>query len=176
MRLNSVPLSAKVVKDRISILAENVREQVISSMKESKHFAIQLDETIDVSSNSQLMVYIRYKGSDGIEEEILFCSPLQLRACGIDIFNKVNGYFNTQTINLKWEYCIAASVDGAPAMLGHVSGFLTLAREKNLKIEVTHCMIHRQALVVKRLEPALEAVMHDVINIVNVVKGNALNT
>ncbi|XP_023709794.1 protein FAM200A-like [Cryptotermes secundus] len=37
-------------------------------------------------------------------------------------------------------------------------------------------MIHRQALLVKRLQPALEAVMHDVINVVNVVKGHALNT
>lgn len=55
-KLNSVPLSAKVVKERNSILAENVREQVISSIKESKCFAIQLDETTDVSSNSQLMV------------------------------------------------------------------------------------------------------------------------
>ena len=33
-KLNSVPLSEKVVKERISILAENVREQVISSIKE----------------------------------------------------------------------------------------------------------------------------------------------
>jgi hypothetical protein len=40
MRLNSVPLSAKVVQETNSILAENVREQVISSIKESKYFAI----------------------------------------------------------------------------------------------------------------------------------------
>ena len=173
-KLNSVPLSAKVVKERISILAENVREQVISSIKESKCFAIQLDETTDVSSNSQLMVYVRYKGLHAIEEELLFCSPLELRSRGIDVFNKINEYFNNA--NLKWEDCIALSVDGAPAMLGHVSGFSALAREKNPKIEVNHCMIHRQALLVKRLEPALEAVMHDVINVVNVVKGHALNT
>ncbi|XP_023707491.1 protein ZBED8-like [Cryptotermes secundus] len=155
-KLNSVPLSAKAVKERISILAEN------------------LDETTDVSSNSQLMVYVRYKGLHPIEEELLFCSPLQLRSRGIDVFNKINEYFNNA--NLKWEDCIALSVDGAPAMLGHVSGFSALAREKNRKIEVNHCMIHRQALLVKRFEPALEAVMHDVINVVNVVKGHALNT
>jgi hypothetical protein len=176
MRLNSVPLSAKSVKERISILAENVREQVISSVKESKRFALQLDETTDASSNSQLMVYIRYRGSDATEEEIFFCSPLELRVRGIDVFNKVNEYFNIPDVNLKWEDCIAVSADGAPAMLGHVSGFSALAREKNPKIEVTHCIIHRQALVVKHMESALEAVMHDVINTVNVVKGHALNT
>lgn len=43
-RPHSVPLSARVVKERIPILAENVREQVISLSKESKHFVIQLQE------------------------------------------------------------------------------------------------------------------------------------
>jgi hypothetical protein len=52
---------------------------------------------------------------------------------------------------------------------------VALAREKNPKIDVTHSTIHRQALVVKHMESALEAVMHDVMNIVNVVKGHALN-
>ncbi|XP_076036091.1 SCAN domain-containing protein 3-like [Oratosquilla oratoria] len=32
-QMNTVPLSARVIKERISILAENVREQVISSVK-----------------------------------------------------------------------------------------------------------------------------------------------
>ena len=70
MQLGSVPLSARVVKERISILAENVREQVISSIKDNKDFTIQLDGTTDVSSNSQLMVYAQYGASDAIEEEM----------------------------------------------------------------------------------------------------------
>lgn len=174
MKLNSVPLSAKVVKDRISTLAENVREQVLSSINASKFFAIQLDETTDVSSNSQLMVYVRYKGLQTIEEEMLFCAPLELRCQGIDVFNKVNEYFDKA--NLKWEDCIAVSVDGAPAMLGRVRGFSAFARERNPKMEVNHCMIHRQALFVKHLEPELEVVMHDIIQIVNFIKGHALQT
>ncbi|XP_023721204.1 protein ZBED8-like [Cryptotermes secundus] len=130
VKLNSLPLSAKVVKERISILAENVREQVISSIKESKCFAIQLDETTDVSSNSKLMVYVCYKGLHAIEELLLFCSPLQLRSRGIDVFNKINEYFNNA--NLKWEDCIALSVDGAPAMLGHVKWVFSFGeREKS---------------------------------------------
>jgi len=50
----------KIGRERISILAENVKEQVIFTLKQAKYFAIQLDETTDFSSNSQLMVYIRY--------------------------------------------------------------------------------------------------------------------
>ena len=49
-----------------------MKEKVISSINESTHFAIQLDETTDCSGDSQLMVYARYRGSDEIEEEMLF--------------------------------------------------------------------------------------------------------
>ncbi|XP_068237237.1 protein FAM200C-like [Palaemon carinicauda] len=188
-RLNTVPLSARVIKERISILAENVREQVISSVKKkkkSKEFAIQLDETTDVSSNSQLMVYIRYGGSDEIEE-MLLCSPLELTTRGTDMFNKVDACFKKPSVDLKWEDYIAVSVDGAPAMLGYINGFVALAKQQNPDILVIHCMInpdilaihcmiHRQALVVKNLEPEVGAVLNDVVKIVNVVKGHTLNT
>ncbi|XP_076064977.1 protein FAM200C-like [Oratosquilla oratoria] len=113
-------------------------EQVISSVKKSKEFAIQLDETTDVSSNSQLMVYIRYRGSDEFEEEMLLCSPLELRTRGIDVFNKVDACFKKPNVDLKWEDCIAVSVDGAPAMLGHVNGFVALAKQQNPDILAIH--------------------------------------
>ena len=54
----SEPLSAKVVKDRNSTLAENIREQVVSSINASKFFAIQLDETTDVISNAYALWYM----------------------------------------------------------------------------------------------------------------------
>ena len=53
----------------------------------------------------------------------------------------------------KWENCIDVPVDGAPATWGRVRGFSAFARERNLNIEVNHCMmIHRHALLVKHLE------------------------
>ena len=85
-RLNSVPLSGKIIKHRISNLAQNVREQVIASIASSVHFALQLDETTDLSNDSQLKVYVRSRGVDRIEEEILFCTPLELHTPGIDVF------------------------------------------------------------------------------------------
>ncbi|XP_072392116.1 protein FAM200C-like [Diabrotica undecimpunctata] len=74
-KLNSVPLSARIVKERISTLEENVTHE-------------QLDETTDFSSNSQLMVFVRYKGTNNFEEKLLFCSPLELRSREIDVYNK----------------------------------------------------------------------------------------
>jgi len=43
-KLNSVPLSTRIIHERISILAECLEEQVIFALKQGKHFAIQLDE------------------------------------------------------------------------------------------------------------------------------------
>lgn len=67
-------LVCEIVKERISILAEFVKKQVIFALKQAKYFAIQLDETTDFSNNSQLMVYVRYKGADNFEERLLFSS------------------------------------------------------------------------------------------------------
>ncbi|XP_076065225.1 protein FAM200C-like [Oratosquilla oratoria] len=115
-------------------------------------------------------------GSDEIKEEMLLCSPLELGTCCTDVFNKVHACFKKPSVDLKWEDCIAVSVDGAPAMPGHVNGFMALAKQQNPDILAIHCMIHHQALVVKHLEPEVEAVLNDVVKIVNVVKGHALNT
>lgn len=109
-----------------------MKEQVIFALKQAKYFAIQLDETTDFSSNSQLMVYVRYKGADNFEEVLLFCCPLELRSCGIDVYNKEDEYFNAQS--LKWKNCISISLDGAPAMLGHINGFPTFIKKKIAQI------------------------------------------
>ncbi|KAK9892477.1 hypothetical protein WA026_020468 [Henosepilachna vigintioctopunctata] len=76
--------------------------EIMCGQKESKKqnsvtlFARILDEATDFSSNSQLMVYVRYKCADNFEEELLFCSSLKLRSRGIDVYNKVDEYFNAQ--------------------------------------------------------------------------------
>ena len=54
--------------------------------------------------------------------------------------------------------------------------FSTFARKENSHIQVTHCVVHRQALIVRELEPELGEVMNVVIIVVNFVKCNALNT
>ena len=119
-KLNSAHLSARITKERISILAENVKEQV-------KYFAIQLLETTDFSSNIQPMVYVCCKGANNFEEELLFYSPLELRSRRIDVHNKVNEYFNAQ--GLKWENCFSVSLDEAPVNLGHINDFSAFVKK-----------------------------------------------
>jgi hypothetical protein len=50
----------------------DVKEQVLSEIKASPIFALQLDESTDVSSCSQLLVFVRYVKEGDIKEEFLF--------------------------------------------------------------------------------------------------------
>ena len=43
--------------------------QLITRIKESQKFSIQLDETIDISKLAQLLVYVRYVYKKNVEEE-----------------------------------------------------------------------------------------------------------
>ena len=68
-KLGMVPLLARTVSRRVDELAQNIKEQLIVAIKKSVHFAIQLDETTDVGSDPQLMVYVRYRGDAGSEKK-----------------------------------------------------------------------------------------------------------
>ena len=72
------------MKERISIVVENAKDQVTFALKHAKYFG----ETTDFNSNSQPMVYVRYKGADNFEEELLFCFPVELRSRAIDVIIK----------------------------------------------------------------------------------------
>ena len=92
------------------------------------------------------------------------------------MFQKANAFFRSVEVNLEWRNCAGVSEDGAPSMLGRVNGFAVLSQKENSIIQVTHCMVHRQVLVAKELEPELEEAMNVVITMINFVKCNALNT
>ena len=75
---------------------------------------------------------------------------------------------------------IGVCTDGAPAMLGCCSGFQTLVKEKSPNAIGTHCILHRQALMVKTMPNKLSCVLTTfikaVIKAVNFIKANALNS
>lgn len=85
-KLAKVSLSDSTMKTRIDELAEDIEFQVLEKVRASPFYAIQCDETTDVANLSQLMVYVRFVGSTSIEEEILFCQPLETTSKAADVF------------------------------------------------------------------------------------------
>ena len=72
-----VSLSNNTKHRSISKMTMDVNEQVLTEIKTSPLFYFQLDESTDVSSCSQLFVFVRYINSGDIKDEFLVCSDLK---------------------------------------------------------------------------------------------------
>ena len=70
-------MSNGTIKSRIVDMSNNIKHQVIKKIQTSPMFAIQLDESTDVANLSQLMVFACYMNGPTIEEEFIFCKPLE---------------------------------------------------------------------------------------------------
>ena len=155
---------------------QDIRTQLILEVKSSIHglFSIQLDESTDVSNFSQLMVFVRWATTDGLQEEILYCSPLETTTRAADVLVNVENFFIKH--DLKWQNLCSVCTDGASAMLGARSGFAKLIRDLNPEATSVHCMIHRQSLASRTLPLDMLSTLNAAIKMVNYVKRSALNT
>ena len=147
--MRKIPLSHNTVSRRISAINDDQREQLILRIKEGIKFAIQLDESTDITNMAHLLVYVRYIYNNEINEDLLFCQQMNTRTTGMDIFQKVDTFFSN--VGLQWKDCVAICTDGAAAMTGHTAGFQGRVKSaSDAPITFIHCMIHREALVAKK--------------------------
>ncbi|XP_078495350.1 protein FAM200C-like [Ciona intestinalis] len=153
-KLAKISLSDSTIKTRIDELAKNIEDT-------SPFFAIQCDETTDVAQLSQLLVYVRFVGSSSIEEEMLFCKPLETTTKAEDVFNLVATYFDNHC--LSWEKLVGICTDGAPAMMGSRSGFIVRMKQKSPGAVGTHCVIHTEALATRTLPNTMKETLTIVI-------------
>jgi hypothetical protein len=63
---------------RIESMSEDIKE-LLTRIKCSPKFALQIDESIDVTVLAQLLVFVRYCFEENIQEEFMFCLPLSER-------------------------------------------------------------------------------------------------
>lgn len=174
--VKKIPCSDNTVSRRIDDMAADIREQIIEDVLVDQRFALQLDESTDVSNDAQLLVYIRYySSSSGITESILACLALQTNATGIRVFEALDDLIVTKC-GFSWDWCVSVCTDGAAAMTGRKSGVIAYLKEKNENIETLHCMIHRQALAAKHLSPSLKDALDTAVTAVNLIKARALQS
>lgn len=172
--IKSVPVSNDTVGRRIIALSLDVKTELLVRVKNSPLFAIQLDETIDVTNCAQLMVFVRYMHKAEIFEDYLFCTSLSGTTKGTDIFNAVNDFFIKNDI--EWPKCSGVCTDGAAAMVGHKVGFIAEVRKVSINVKHNHCMLHREHLASQCAGKELSVVLKDIVNIVNFIKRSALNS
>ena len=109
-----------------------------------------------------------------IHEEVLFAITLTADTKGESIFNVLKDYFMEKAIPLS--NIISVATEGVPAMVGRYRGFISHLKQNVPGVLAIHCVIHRQHLVAKNLYIRLHESLQLVINAVNRIRSNALNT
>jgi zinc finger BED domain-containing protein 5/7/8/9 len=171
-KLEPLSISNNTVKRRIVDMSEDVLEQIVEKVNLSPYFSIQLDESTDIASQAQLLVYIRYLDNRNFAENFLFCKPLVANTTGEAIFNCLNMFFVENCID--WSKCVGVCTDGAAACTGYKSGAVKRIQDVAPLAVWTHCFIHRQALAAKQMSQELHETLQDVVNVVNFIKGRPL--
>ena len=84
--VKEIPLSADTIRRRISKIGQDIMCQLNDRVKR-KIFALQLDESTDVSGLAQLVVFFRYIANGKPEEDLLMYASLLGTCTGEDIFS-----------------------------------------------------------------------------------------
>uniref|UniRef100_A0A8C8IKV7 Transposase n=1 Tax=Oncorhynchus tshawytscha TaxID=74940 RepID=A0A8C8IKV7_ONCTS len=77
-------------------------------------------------------------------------------------------------LQIDWANCVGICTDGARCMTGSNSGFIAHVLQSGVKL--THCILHRESLASKALQPNQGAVFDSVVKMVNLIKKRPLQT
>ncbi|GFY25957.1 SCAN domain-containing protein 3 [Trichonephila clavipes] len=168
-----IPLSNDTIHRRIKDVSENIEQNTAKTLANS-NFALQVDETTNITGNAQLIAFVRFIHENDIINQFLCCRELPDFTTGKHIFQVISSYL--EEIKVSWKSCIGICIDGAPAMTGHLKGFVAHVKELNEDILVTHCFLHREALVTKFLPSNLKIVLEQCVKMVNYIKASPLKS
>lgn len=141
---------------------------------QTTYYSMQLDESTLPDNEVLLLAYVRFVMDQEIHEELLFARTLTTDTKGESIFNVLKDYFIEKAIPLT--NIISVATYRAPAMFGRYRGFLSHLKQYVPGLFAIHCVIHRQHLVAKNASDRLHRSLQFVINAVNKIRNNALNS
>lgn len=172
--ISKVPLSNNTISRRIDHMSSDIAANVAEKLKDSRKYALQLDESTDISNNCQLLIYMRFVDDGNIIEQFYSCKEMPSTTTGQNIYDVVTSTLENDGIS--WENCTSVCTDGAPAMTGRFKGFVSIIKREFPHIIGTHCFIHREALMTKNLGSELKNVIDSAVKMVNFIKARPLKT
>ena len=119
-------------------MSDDALEQILTHVKESPFYSIQLDESTDIAGLTQLPVFIRCVNNASVSEDLLFCKALRLHKRGEGMIQCFNDFFTQGSI--PWKKWAGICTDGAAACTGFKSGVVKRIKDdKAPNAEWTHC-------------------------------------
>ncbi len=167
------PFSDDTVARRIVDMSDDIERQLVEWIKASPYFAIQLDESTDIS-NVLLLVFVRHCMDSNLCEDLLFCKELPSRTTADNVMHCLDEYFTEK--GLDWKYCTGICTDGTADMTGKHCTVVKQIQERAPEAKCTHCFLHRESLATKQMSPEMHDVMNIAVKTVNYIKKNALNS
>ena len=148
--VQKLALSDNTMQRRSSMIAASLKDIVLTKLHHAPCFGLQLDETTDITSQAQLIVYVRFPDTERKEivDHYLFCLSIGIDTTALSIFKKVDNYFSEH--GLMWSKCKTVSTDGARAMVGVRNGVVALIKQASPEVVSIHCILHREALIAKK--------------------------
>ena len=93
-------------------MSADIESIVLEKMRISEKFALQLDESTDISGYAQLLANVHFVDGDAIRENFLFCKALPEKTTGEEIFWVASEYLEQG--GLTWENCVSALMEQRP--------------------------------------------------------------
>uniref|UniRef100_A0A3B3H5E5 DUF4371 domain-containing protein n=1 Tax=Oryzias latipes TaxID=8090 RepID=A0A3B3H5E5_ORYLA len=139
-------------------------DTLVTRLRKSQFFSLQLDESIDLGNEANLLCFVRYIYAAGLHFEFLFCRSLPTNTTGEAIFHSLNVLIVKN--NLDWSRCVGICTDGLVVRVHAVAP----------SAAATHCCIHREQLALKKMPQCLKSVLDESVKIANKIKAKPLNS
>lgn len=142
-------LSKTIQNDLLNSIYTVCRQIICNEISQTQYIAIEVDETTDCATLSQLVFVVRYELNGKINERFIsFVLPNNHTAEGISsaIFNEL-GKLN---IDKSPEKVIGQSYDGASVMSGQHTGVQARVKAVYKNAHFVHCYAHQLNLIVER--------------------------
>ncbi len=95
---------------------------ILSEILQNNNFALQVDESTDITGKAQLLAFVRFENEGEIMEKYFCCKELSETTKGHDVFNILSSYL--ESCGLSRNRCVGICTNGAPSMIGSVQGFV----------------------------------------------------